>query len=77
MVDLTPFGDMVPADVKTMADDEIAKFKSGEETIFTIFTGPLKDQSGAEKVASGTAMTAEELLGMNWFVEGVQGDIPQ
>ena len=32
-----------------MADDEAAKFKSGDETIFTIFTGPLKDQTGAEK----------------------------
>jgi basic membrane protein A len=68
---------MVPADVKTMAEAEVAKFKSGEETIFTIFTGPLKDQTGAEKVASGTAMTAEELLSMSWFVEGVDGAIPQ
>lgn len=77
VVDLTPIGAMVPADVKTMADDEITKFKAGEETIFTIFTGPLKDQTGAEKVASGTAMTAEELLGMSWFVEGVDGAIPE
>lgn len=77
LVDLTPIGDMVPADVKTMAEGEIAKFKAGDETIFTVFTGPLNDQSGAEKVASGTAMTAEELLSMNWFIEGVEGVIPQ
>ena len=77
MVDLAPIGAMVPDDVKQLAEDEIASFKSGEKNIFTIFTGPLKDQSGAEKVPAGTAlMTAEELLGMNWFVEGVEGDPP-
>ncbi len=77
IVDLAPIGAMVPSDVRTMAESEIARFKAGEQTIFTIFTGPLKDQSGAEKVPSGTAMTAEELLSMNWFVEGVEGTIPQ
>ncbi len=76
IVDLAPIAEFVPADVKAMADAEIAAFKAGEQTIFTVFTGPLKDQAGAEKVPAGTAMTAEELLGMNWFVEGVQGDIP-
>ena len=76
VVDLTEFGAMVPDDVKAMAEEEIAKFESGEETIFTIFTGPLKDNKGEEKVAAGVAMTPEELLSMNWLVEGVEGEIP-
>ena len=67
---------MVPAEVKTAAETEIAAFKAGTQTIYTIFTGPLNDQSGAEKVASGTALTDEELIGMTWFVEGVEGEIP-
>jgi basic membrane protein A len=75
-VDLAPIGPMVPDDVRAMAEAEIEKFKSGEETIYTIFTGPLLDQTGAEKVPAGQAMTDEELLSMNWFVEGVQGEIP-
>ena len=75
-VDLAPLGDMIPEEVKASATAEMAKFKSGEETIFTIFTGPLNDQTGAEKLAAGIAMTAEELLGMTWFVEGVDGEIP-
>jgi basic membrane protein A len=75
-VDLAPIGDMVPAEVKSSAETEVASFKSGEQTIFTIFTGPLADQSGAEKVAAGVAMTSEELLSMNWFVQGVEGEIP-
>ncbi len=75
VVDLAPFGTMVPDDVKQLADDEIARFKSGEQDIFTIFTGPINDQSGAEKVPSGTALSAEDLLSnMNWFVEGVEGN---
>jgi basic membrane protein A len=77
VVDLAPIGAMVPDDVKKLADDEAAKFKAGEETIFTIFTGPLKDNKGAEKVAEGKAMTADELLSINWFVEGVDGEVPE
>ncbi len=74
LVDLAPIGTMVPDDVKKMAEDEIAKFKKGDETIFTIFTGPLKDNAGAEKVPAGTVLTADDLLSkMTWFVEGVEG----
>ncbi len=76
IVDLAPIGPMVPDDVRQMAEAEIVKFKSGEKDIFTIFTGPINDQSGKEKVPAGQALTAEQLLGteMNWFVEGVEGD---
>lgn len=77
VVDLAPIGSMVPADVKANAEAEMATFKSGDQSIFTIFTGPLKDQKGAEKVPAGQAMTAEELLSMSWFVEGVEGSIDQ
>jgi len=74
VVDLAPFGPMVPDDVKKMADDEIARFKSGQQTIFTIFTGPLKDQTGAERVPAGQSLSADDLLSkMDWFVEGVDG----
>ncbi len=76
LVDLSPLGSMVPADVATMAEGEIASFKAGEQDIFSVFTGPLRDQSGAERVTQATAMTGEELLSMDWFVEGVLGEIP-
>jgi len=76
LVDLAPLGAMVPEDVRTETESEIASFKSGEQDIFTIFTGPINDQTSAEKVPAGTALTAEQLLGadMNWFVEGIEGD---
>ena len=76
VVDLAPIADFVPADVRAAAEEEMARFESGEETIYTIFTGPLADQSGEIRVPEGESMTDEELLGMNWFVEGVEGEIP-
>ncbi len=74
LVDLAPIAPMVPEDVRAMGETEAAKFRNGEQTIYTVFTGPLKDQSGEEKVPVGQAMTDEALLTMDWFVEGVEGD---
>jgi basic membrane protein A len=76
VVDLAPIADFVPEDIRASIEDEIGRFKSGEETIYTIFTGPIADQSGALRVPEGQSMTDQELLSMDWFVEGVQGDIP-
>jgi basic membrane protein A and related proteins len=76
IVDLSPIGPMVPEDVRAEAEAEIARFKSGESTIYTIFTGPILDQDGAEKVPAGTALNDQQLLSdeMRWFVQGVEGD---
>jgi len=76
LVGLGPISDLVPAEVKADAEAEIAKFQAGEETIYTIFTGPLNDNTGQERITAGQVMTDEELLSMNWFVEGVEGEIP-
>jgi basic membrane protein A len=69
IVDLAPMSDMVPQEVqdKVMAKKEA--IKGGEK----VFVGPVKDQEGAEKVAAGSAMSDEDLLGMTWFVQGVIG----
>jgi basic membrane protein A and related proteins len=76
VVDLAPLGPMVPDDVRAMAEAQIEQFERGEQTIYTVFTGPINDQTGQERVPAGTAMTDEELLSMDWFVEGVEGEIP-
>jgi basic membrane protein A len=76
VVDMAPIADFVPDDIRTAIEEEVARFKSGEETIYTIFTGPIADQTGEIRVPEGQAMTDEELLSMNWFVEGVEGEIP-
>jgi basic membrane protein A len=76
IVGLAPIGPMVPAELKATAEAEAAMFESGEKTLTTIFTGPIKDQTGKDHVPTGTAMTDEELLAMDWFVAGVEGEIP-
>ena len=55
-------------------DEAKAKIESGD---LEVFAGPLKDQSGTVKVSEGSTMTDDEVWNMNWFVEGVIGNIPQ
>jgi basic membrane protein A and related proteins len=76
IVDLAPIAEFVPEEIRSTIEEEISRFKSGEETIYTIFTGPIADQTGEIRVPDGQSMTDEELLSMDWFVEGVEGEIP-
>jgi len=73
MVDIAPVGVNVPADAKTLIEETRTKFVNGE---LNVFTGPIVDQSGTEKVAAGQSLTDAEILEMNWFVKGVEGTIP-
>jgi simple sugar transport system substrate-binding protein len=41
------------------------------------FDGPVKDQSGAVKIAAGSTMPLDQLMSFNWYVEGVEGSIPK
>lgn len=76
VVDLAPLSALVPADIADPVTQIAADFKNGTQSIFTIFTGPLLDQTGTERVATGTAMTDADLLSMDWFVQGVEGELP-
>ena len=60
----------VAPDVKKMAEDSVAKIKSGE---FHPFTGPITDNEGRAVLAAGAVMTDEQILSMNFLVSGVQG----
>ena len=53
-------------------DTATEAIKSGQ---LNIFTGELKDQTGAVKVTAGTKMTDEALLSMDWFVDNVVGSL--
>ena len=74
IIDLAPISDKVPADVKEMVTAKQADIKSGK---LDVFAGPLKGQDGTVKVPEGKTMTDGEMLGMNWFVAGVDGKIGQ
>jgi basic membrane protein A len=75
VVDLAPIADFVPEDVRTEADAMAEEFRSGTRGVTDIFTGPLTRQDGSEGVAEGASMTDEEILNMNWFVQGVDGSV--
>ena len=70
IVDLAPFGPMVPDSVKRQVEQRKEAIKTGG---FKIFQGPLKDQKGQLRVGQGNTATDKELLGMTWFVNGVVG----
>jgi basic membrane protein A len=67
---LAPYGDSVPQDVRDRVD---AKRKDIESGAFAPFTGPIKDQDGKEILAAGQVASLQQLLEMNYFVEGVLG----
>jgi basic membrane protein A len=70
-VDIAPFGKSVPDSVRAAIEKKKAALKDGS---FYEFTGPLKDQPGAEKVPAGKKMTLQEILTIDWFVQGVIGN---
>jgi basic membrane protein A len=62
----------VPADVKAAGEKIIAGWKDGS---YDVYTGPIKDQSGAIKVPAGSKMSDGDILGLNWLVQGVEGKL--
>ena len=74
LVRLAPLNDKIPAEVRQLVEEKAAAIKSGK---LHPFTGPIKDQNGEVKVAAGSTPADGELLGMSYFVEGVQGTIPK
>jgi len=73
-VNIDNFGPAVPADVRKLAEDRRDAIKVAK---LHPFTGPLKDQSGKEFLASGKVYTDGDLKKMNFYVEGVEGNIPK
>jgi len=74
LVGLAKLIDKVAAATKADVDKKAAEIIAGT---FHPFAGPIKDQSGAVVVAAGQIPSDGDLLGMNYFVEGVQGTIPK
>jgi basic membrane protein A len=74
MVVMAPFANM-PDDVKAMAEKTTADIASGK---LNPFACPIMDQSGkAVDCKGGAALSDEQVLGMNWYVKGVDDKLPQ
>ena len=68
-VGITPFNSSVPQDVQDLANQTIERIKSGE---LTVYQGPIKDNSGKETVSAGQVLSHNQIMGMDWLVEGVR-----
>lgn len=73
MIKLAPLNPAVPKDVAEMTSSLSKDIISGK---LHPFTGPIKDNTGKEQLAAGKTMDDEALAKMNFYVEGVQGTLP-
>ncbi len=73
MVEIGEITEAVPAEVKAEAEALRDSIASGE---YHPFTGPLKKQDGSDWLAEGETADDGTLAGMNFYVEGLTGDIP-
>jgi len=74
MVEIGEITDAVPGDVKAEALALKAEIASGD---YHPFTGPLNKQDGSAWLAEGETADDGTLLGMDFYVEGITGKIPQ
>jgi len=72
-VRLAPFGDLVSSEARAAIEAKKAELTAAPGSMFT---GPLKDNTGKEVIPAGTTATYGELMSQNFLVEGVVGKIP-
>jgi len=67
-VGITDFNSSVPEPVKQAALETIENIKSGE---LQVYSGPIKDNTGHVVVPAGTTLTHDQIMAMDWMVEGL------
>ncbi len=73
-VKLSAFGKSVPQDVRDKVLHLKEQFDKGEDIVFA---GPVVDQQGKTIIPKGKKATTPEMLSMRWFVQGVNGKLPE
>lgn len=63
----------LPEDVVAMAKETEAKISAGWEP----FTGPITKQDGSVAAEDGVTLEDGAILGMNWYVKGIDDKLPQ
>ncbi|HLI13973.1 MAG TPA: BMP family ABC transporter substrate-binding protein [Alphaproteobacteria bacterium] len=74
MVDIAPLNPVVPKDVAALVETRKGDIAAGR---FQPFQGPIDDNHGKLRVPAGKALTDKEILSLNWYVAGVQGELPK
>jgi basic membrane protein A len=70
--DLAPLSPRVPDDVKQLVEQRKQELIDGT---FNVFCGPLNAADGTEVLPAGKCMNLGEKLGMDFFIEGVKGEL--
>jgi simple sugar transport system substrate-binding protein len=74
MTGLSALHSSVPAEVAAAVEKARGEIADGSRHPFQ---GPVRGQDGEVRIAGGTVAADGDLLGMDWYVEGVQGELPQ
>jgi simple sugar transport system substrate-binding protein len=70
---LVSLNSSLPASVKKEVEAKQADIISGK---FKVFSGPMKLQDGSMKLAAGQSFTDKEIDSIKFYVEGVEGQLP-
>jgi basic membrane protein A and related proteins len=68
-VGTTDFSPHVPAAVKQEVADASAQIISGS---LAVYAGPVRDNTGQERITAGTTLTHDQVMAIDWLVEGVR-----
>ncbi len=74
MTQIGEFSDKIPEEIRAEAQAIADAIAAGE---MHSFTGPVNKQDGTPWLAEGETADDGTLLGMNFYVEGITGDLPQ
>jgi simple sugar transport system substrate-binding protein len=74
MIKLAPLNPAVPKDVADLVSAREKDIAAGK---LHPFQGPVKDNTGKERVAAGKSPSDDELQKMDYYVAGVQGSLPK
>jgi basic membrane protein A len=73
VVDLAPYSDRVSQETRDLIAEKRAEIESGD---WDVFCGPLTGANGNLIVEEGKCLTDQEMLSMDYFIEGVSGEAP-
>jgi len=72
-IDLVSVSDKIPAETRAKVEQIKAGLKDGS---FSIWKGSIADQNGKEVVKAGEVAEPKFLLGIDFYVKGVEGKVP-
>ena len=73
IIQLAPFSSQVSDETKALIEERSAQIISGE---WDVFCGEIVGANGVIAVEEGKCMTDGEMLGMDFFIDGVSGEAP-